>query len=136
MRALIGTLLLGAAAVAVLATGSARQVIEASDLTLEPATPIEGETATFRFRLHNAGATVARNVPWVLQVDGQLISNGDVPVLEPGGSVEASKGWTAVRGTHSATLIVDPAGVANADGAPAARRARQIGFRVAPPAAK
>jgi hypothetical protein len=112
--------------------GAPQHVIEAVDISLTPAALTAGQTTTFRLKLRNAGTRIATQVPWVLQVDGQMIANGNVPKLMPGESIEASKGWTATKGPHTATLLIDPAGVGQASGAPENKRIRQVAFNVAP----
>ena len=127
----VGLLALVAGAASAAEQSAPQHVIEAVVISLTPAALTAGQTTTFRFKLRNAGTSIATQVPWVLQVDGQMIANGDVPKLMPGESIEASKGWTASEGAHTATLLIDPAGVGQAGGAPENKRIRQVTFNVA-----
>lgn len=128
---LLGVGMLAPGAGAGSAAAPVQHVIEAAALSVTSTTPTEGEAVTFRFKVANTGKTVATQIPWVLQIDGRVISNGNVQRLAPGETAESSKAWRAECGAHTASFIVDPAGVGLANGASQDRRMKQLSLNVA-----
>lgn len=67
-----------------------------------------GDRVTVKVPVFNRGQTTLTNVPAHLYVDDVFIAETMVPSVAPGQKVDVTLNWTAILGTHTLTVVLDP----------------------------
>ncbi|MBM4248634.1 MAG: hypothetical protein FJ149_04240 [Euryarchaeota archaeon] len=76
-----------------------------------PSTAFEGEPVRVEFGLSNAGRGTASGFAYEVRLDGLPLSYGTLPDLSPQQSTTVPADWVAVRGVHTFSIDIDPAGL-------------------------
>ncbi len=84
--------------------------VSAGNVTVMPSSIAEGESVTITATVFNLGTEEAYYVTVVFNVDGVQIGPQKIISLIPvNESANASVTWTAIRGSHQISVLVDPA---------------------------
>ena len=67
-----------------------------------------GDRVTVKVPVHNRGGSPVSDLPVHLYVDDVFMAEAVVPRLGPGERADVTLNWTAVAGTHTLTVVVDP----------------------------
>ncbi len=78
-----------------------------SPVTFTPASPAGTDTVTFKCRV-KSGAQASDNIKIGLLIDGSQVNSMVIPHLNQDQEMDVTLTWTAVEGTHTATMMIDP----------------------------
>jgi hypothetical protein len=81
--------------------------LTASDITVKPAKPKDGETVTLSATIYNTGDTDAKSFVVQFLVDGAIIGDQTVTLLAKGGNIVREVSWTAKAGSHTLKVVID-----------------------------
>jgi hypothetical protein len=81
--------------------------LTASDITVKPAKPKEGETVTISATIYNTEATEAKAFSVSFLVDGKKVGDKTVTLLAKG-TIVREVSWKAKAGNHTLTVAIDP----------------------------
>ena len=82
--------------------------LTASDLTVKPLKPRDGETVTLIATVHNTGQADASTFVVRFLVDGAVVGEQTVTTLGKGANITRESSWKAREGTHSLSVVIDP----------------------------
>lgn len=86
-----------------------RQDLRLGSLEYAPRADLDaGDRVTVKAPVFNRGQVALTNVPVHLYVDDVFIAETVIASLAPGQKVDATLNWTAVVGTHTLTIVLDP----------------------------
>jgi PKD repeat protein len=82
--------------------------LTASDITVKPAKPKDGETVTLSAVIYNTGDTDAKSFNVRFLVDGKNVGDKTVTALAKGATIVREVTWTAKAGSHTLKVVIDP----------------------------
>jgi uncharacterized membrane protein len=89
---------------------TAELVVDAGNITFNPATPRAGEELTIQATVRNLGAVPVNNVEVHLRSDGKFEKKTELTTILVGGFSIASITWQPTPGDHFIQIVVDPEG--------------------------
>jgi len=81
--------------------------LTASDITVKPAKPKDGETVTLSATIYNTGAVDAKSFVVRFLVDGKIVADKTVTALAKGATIVREATWTAKAGSHTLNVVID-----------------------------